>query len=129
MYDIAPATMGSAEVGRLSGVSWSSASVTRCARVRKKSSDMASPCGRSIGHRTAYRTISRTSGVTARMRARVPAFGTSRGSNMTDTVRTDGFMVAECSSPAGIHAACCGGRRYLASAVSTSTTPPVAYSI
>jgi exosome complex RNA-binding protein Csl4 len=50
-------------------------------------------------------------GDTARMRARLSTGGSSSGSNITATLRTSGVIVAWCSNPTGIQAACCGGSR------------------
>jgi hypothetical protein len=84
---------------------------------------------RVIGQRTACITISRISGDAVRMRTRSPAAGTSDGSNSTEIVVTAACRVAWCVHPAGIHAAWCGGSRYVPSDVSTSTAPWTAYSI
>jgi hypothetical protein len=53
VYAIAAETIGFCDVGRLSGASWSSASDTRSAKVRKKPSETSSPSGRSMGQRKA----------------------------------------------------------------------------
>ncbi len=62
------------------------------------------------------------------MRTRAPGSGTRSASKNTEIVLTVVRIVVRWSTPEGIQAACCGGKRKWAVAVSTSTVPWKAYS-